>query len=502
MDMNLYTPHKIFSQVIQPELAHDHKKISSDYRWLEFVHQISRLELANLPETKSNLELLLREQTDPTTRAILYVGISRYYKGIGNLQKTANTLGHAYSLIRNLPASDAHAYISIEMSTLLSITGNIEYAQVLLENIPELTGSESLMRYAHFRYLENKMRLGKTNIISELEASLQYFRNVNDMTTVANHLKAIGNAYRRKHDFDAAMQRYVSAIEIALTHGYPHIATSVEHDVGMLYHHMQEHDLAVAKLHEVIANSDNYYVKCIALSNVGFIELKAGNQEEALNHFIKALSFATEYGTYHRITGLSHYIGLIYDDMGELDLSRFFHDQGFKAAMSMVENHFPCSGDTLRAIKGHQQFYETHSHILLDMSTSVSLNWEQMINKSLKEAKDLFQGALINDAIEKFGSKRNAAKQLGLSERSIFTVLERIVTVDQDKNSDLINNFIQTRQNLSWKKINQEFEVAFIDQVFQQGDRNVRQLAVNLDISYSSAAAKIQALKKSKHENV
>jgi len=481
-----------------PEIDQDKQKISDDIRWVEFVHEMSRLELADLPDTKINLDLLLEEQFDPTIRALIYTGISRYYKGLGNLQKTANALGHAYSLIKDIPSSDAHAYISMEMAILLSITGNIEFSQVLLENIPSLTHSETMQKYAHFRHLENLMRLGQTNIISDLESSLRYFRESNDPTAVANHLKAIGNAYRRQQDFTTAMQYYVSGIETALTHNFTHIATSIEHDIAMLYHHMGKSEEALAKLTEVAASSANYYVQCIALSNVGFIELKTGNQDKALNNFTKALTLATENGTYHRITGLSYYMGLIHDDLGNLELSGFFHEQGFKAAMNMVENHFPCVGDTLRAIKGYHNFYEKHSHLRLFDNSSESLDWEKLINKSLHEAKDLFQGALLEVAIEKYGSKRNAAKRLGLSERSIFTVLDRVKSAEQDESFNLIQKFIHAHKNLSWKTMNQEFEIEFIDRVYGQSDRNIKQLALRLDISYSSAAAKIKALRKSK----
>ena len=500
MEMNLVTPHKIFSQVAQPDLAHDHQKITGDHRWLEFVHQISRLELANLPETKSNLDLLLQDQYDPQNRALIYAGISRYYKGIGNLQKTANALGHAYSLIKDIPAGDAHAYISIEMAILLSITGNIEYSQVLLEKIPELTESVALQKYAHFRRLENQMRLGRTDVIADLNVSLNYFRGVNDYTAVANHLKAIGNAYRRQQDFTSAMQYYISGVETALTHDYAHIATSIDHDIAMLYYHMGNTEEAITKLTEVAGNSTNHYVRCIALSNVGFIELKADRYDQALNSFSEALALATEHGTYHRITGLSYYMGLIHEEQGDIERSGFFHTQGFKAAMSMVENHFPCSGDTLRAIQGYHKFHEKHARFLLPESSSETRNWENLIDRSLKEARDLFQGALLAGAIEKFGSKRNAAKQLGISERSIFTVLERVKSAKQDASLELIQSFIHDHKNQSWKNINQAFETEFIAQVYERTDRNIKQLALDLDISYSSAAVKIKTLRKKMSE--
>jgi len=494
------TTHKIFSKESQPNITGDLNNIPADFRWIEFIHQASKLHLADFSDTKVNLDLLLKDEHDPVTRSIIYIGISRYYKGNGHLLKAAQALGHANALIKNIAPVDAHAYLSMEMAILLSITGNVEYAQVLLEKVMIATDSITLKKYAHFRYTENRMRLGEDNIVKELHNSLQYFNGINDTTATANHMKALGNAYRRESDFDSAIQHYLKGIEIAINHQYPHILTSIEHDIAMLYYHIKKHDEAISRLQDVAENSNNYYVQCVTQANIGFIELKAGNQNSASNHMTNALTIATEHGIYHRITGLSYYLGKIYREQGNLQLSRFFFNQGFRAAMNMVDNHFPCVGDTLRAIKGYHNFAEEHHQGVLTEGLSAVSQWENLINTSLSETKKVFQKLFLHHAIDRTGSKRKAAKFLNMSERSIFTVLNRVQSSDDKKIYRVINTFVNENYGLSWKDLNHKFESEIIRRAYESNNKKTQQMASALNISYASAAKKIKDIKWSNRQ--
>lgn len=489
------TVHKIFSHESPPNVTRDLNSIISDFRWIEFVHQASKLHLANFTETKSNLELLLKDEHDPVIRSVIFTGISRYYKGNGHLLQAAQTLGHANALLKNIAPTDANAYLAVEMAILLSITGNVEYAQGLLEKAHTLTDSITLQKYAHFRYIENKMRLGEDNVINELNGSLQYFKEINDATATTNHMKALGNAYRRESDFDSAMQHYLGGIEIAINHDYAHLATSIEHDIAMLYYHMNKYDQAISKLQEVTDNNNNYYVKCVAQANLGFIELKSGNQNRALDHMTNSLTIATEHGIFHRITGLSYYLGKIYMEQGNLQLSRFFFNQGFRAAMNMVDNHFPCIGDTLRAIKGYHNFTENHHQGIQTKDVSDVSQWEDVINTSLSETKKIFQNIFLHYTIDQVGSKRKAAKFLEMSERSIFTVLDRVKSYDNQAVHNIINTFVNENYGLTWKKINHMFESEIIRRAYEKNNKNIQKMAGALHISYAGAANKIKEVK-------
>ena len=495
--LQLSTVHKIFTKNTPPILGNDIPKINQDLRWVGLIQQASKLKLAIFPDTRTNLELLLNGQTDLKTRAIIYIGISRYYKGVGNLSKTAQALGHAHTLLYSIESSDAHAFLSIEMAILLSITGNIEYAQILLEKIPQLTQSESLIKMAHFRQLENMMRLGENNVLSQLKGSLAYFQSQNEFIAQANHFKAIGNAYRRLNDYQLAMESYLDGIKIAVTHGHAHIATSIEHDIGMLYFHMGQPEKAIKQLQEVEADSLNYYVQCVSLSNIGFIELRMGNNKKAIHSFTKALSIATQHGIYHRMTGLNYYLGTLFEKEVQLDLSRNFYINGFESAMNMVEDHFPCTGDTLKAIKGYRTFTEKYGHNSQMAGKEKTDEWNFLASKPLAESKSIFQNRLLNHMVDFHGSKRNAAKQLKMSERSIFDVLNKLKLQGHSNSFSIIDDLIQVHHQLSWTEINSLFENEIIQRAYQNNDKNIRQSSKSLNISYAGAANKLKEIKKS-----
>ncbi|MBL7013645.1 MAG: hypothetical protein ISR83_04435 [Candidatus Marinimicrobia bacterium] len=495
--LQLSTVHKIFTENTPPILGDDIPKINQDLRWIGLIQQASKLKLAPFPDTKTNLKLLLKGQTDPKTRAIIYIGISRYYKGVGNLTKTAQALAHAHSLIRDTDPSDAHAFLSIEMAILLSITGNIEYGQTLLEKTVQLTDSESLLKLALFRLLENRMRLGEKNIIQPLNDSLAYFQSQNESIAQANHFKAIGNAYRRLNDYQLAMESYLDGIKIAVTNGHAHIATSIEHDIGMLYFHMGQPEKAIKQLQEVETDSLNYYVQCVSLSNIGFIELSMGDNKRAIQSFTKALSIATQHGIYHRMTGLNYYLGTLYEKDVKLDLSRNYYLAGFESAMNMVEKHFPCTGDTLKAIKGYHAFTEQYGQYSQMAGKEKIDEWNFLASKPLSESKSIFQNRLLNRMIDFYGSKRKAAKQLKMSERSIFDVLNKLKMQDHSDSFNIIDDLIQVHHPLSWTKINSLFENKIIQRAYQNNDKNIRQSAKSLNISYAGAANKLKEIKKS-----
>ena len=489
--------HKILPENTPPILTEDIQQFTHDSRWVGFIQEASNLELAKFPETKLNLDSLLNEQSDPIVRSIIYIGISRYYKGIGNLLETAKALGYAHTLLNNSNANDARAFLSMEMAILLSVTGNIEYAQTLLEKIKDQTQSETLIRYAEFRYLENQMRLN-VNVIPALKSSLLYFQNRNNAEAQANHWKAIGNAYRRQQDYHQAMEAYIKGMEVALQNEKNHIAIAIEHDIAMLYFHMDKLDDAISKLQSVSSESKNYYVQCVALANKGFVELKMNANAPAIASFTQALHIATEKGIYHRITGLSFYLGALYEDLGNLSLSQSFHSQGFRAGMNMVENHFPCAGDTLKAMNGYFAFQEKYKQAFASDASHDS-DWEKLISQSLAKSKQIFQDLFLENTISQCDSKRDAANHLKMSERSIFDILHK--AKDSNTKNEAIQRFIQKNPSLSWKEMNQLFEDELIQRAYAHNTKNIKQLAKTLNISYAGAANKVKRIKKNIHSN-
>lgn len=496
MEKLINIDHPVFEVSQTPPLMSDLNQVTEDHRWSDFLVELTRIQVARLPETKSNLEALLSSELDPERRALLYAGISRYYKGVGKLSKTAKMLAHAQVLLKDQNAGDALAFVQLEMAILLGITGNVSAAEQIFTDIEKLTHSPYLQHYSRFRLLELKMRKQPQENIQAIEDSLSYFQETGDFNAVANHYKALGNAQRLLGDYEKALSLYLKGTETALNHKLPHIVDAIEHDIAMLYYRQGQSDTAAIRLKTLSEETANYYIKVIALSNLGFIELKQRRTDLAMTSFQDALEIATQHGVYHRMTGLSHYLGEIHEELGDLNKSALLHDQAFRAAMNMVENHFPCAGDTLRAIKGYHKFNSIHSKVSPEKMSKDLIHWDQLLARNFKDVKSLFQAALLKEQVALQGSKKQAASHLGLSTRAVFTIEDRTARHQDDPLAETLKSYIHLHKNLNWKEVNQRFEQEFLHKAFEEVGENTSELAKRLEISYSSAAGKIKTLKQ------
>lgn len=478
---------KLFECNGTPDVRISDVLIESDYHWIEFIAHLSRVKHAPLPNTKEQLELLLQENHSPRKRAVLYAGLARYHKSRGDLLKATKLLGYAFSLLSDCQEDDeSRAFITIEMAIMLTLTGNVDLSSILLEKVMSYSQSEYLQRNAGYRLFENRMRQNDKGVVKDLLNSLTYFKKVSQHHIVAYHYKSLGNACRRMKDYDRAMEFYRLGMDYANTHGSLHIVAAIMHDIGMLEFHRGNSHESLQNLSDVITLSDNHYVKSAALANMGYVHFHSENIAKATGCFQRSLDIATENGVYHRLPGLCYYLGVCNEKNDEFDSAEFFFKKGYQSSMELLQHHFPSSGDILLAIRGYFDFIETHKEYRFQAKTKKRNIYSHTIDKSLKEIRMVFQNALLEETILRAGSKRRAAVELGIAERSLFSILERVSSVKGYKVPEEINRFIRKNKTTSWKAVNQKYEQEVLSYLYKEYGQNKRRLAENLEVSYPS----------------
>lgn len=478
---------KMFKVTEPPEVHTSELLIDSDCHWIEFIAHLSRVEQVLLPDTKEQIELLIQENQPPRKRAVLYAGLARYHKAKGNLLKSTKLLGYAFSLLTDHEEDDeARAFITIEMAVILTLTGNVDYSTVLLEKVPLFTQTEYLLRNSEYRIMENRMRQNEPDVINDLKMSLEYFKEISMHHIVANHYKAIGNACRRMKDYDQAVVYYRKGTEYASEHGLMHIVAAIIHDVGMLEFHKRNISEAFQNLLEVISLTDNHYIKSVALANIGYLHYYSEKNHEAIGYFQKSLDIATEHGVYHRLPGLCYYLGKCHEQTQDIETAEFFYKKGYQSSMELIQYHFPSTGDILLAIRGYFEFIDSNIDYRFQSKDKKQNSYSYAIDKSLKDIRKVFQHALVKETITRTGSKRRAALELEIAERSLFSILDRVSDVENNKVPNEITRFIRKNKTLSWKAINKKYEQEVLGCLYREYGQNKRVLAEKLNVSYPS----------------
>ncbi len=478
---------KIFEFTETPEVQTSDILIDSDGHWIEFIAHLSRVEPATLPNTKEHLDLLLQENQPPRKRAVIYAGLARYQKAKGDILKATKLLGYAFSLLSDSKEDDeARAFITIEMAVILSLTGNVDLSMILLEKVSLYTQTEYLLRNTDFRIMENRMKQNDLYVVEDIKRSLTYFQDISMHHLVAYHYKALGNAYRRLKDFDMAMSYYRKGLEYATNHGSFHIVAAIMHDVGLLEFHNGNTTESLNNLTEVISLSDNHYIKSVALANIGYVHFYTDETTQAIGYFQKSLDIATENGVFHRLPGLCYYLGKSYEKTLNYEMAEFFYKKGYQSSMELIQYHFPSSGDILLAIQGYFEFIESHKEYRFNGKSSKRNPYSYTIGKSLKEIRMVFQSALINETIYRTGSKRRAAIELGIAERSLFSIIDRVSEIGAEDIPDEVTRFIRKNKTLSWKTMNQRYDQEVLTSLYKEYGQNKRVLAEKLEVSYPS----------------
>ena len=452
----------------------------SSHQWLEFVSYLSRFSDADIPDTLHQLNALMQNDQDPVERAILQAGIGRCRVREGHLIDGAQTLGYAFDQVADTQP-EAQAFIMIEMASFLGNVDQPDLALLFLEQAAARTQSDYLQHVIRYYQLVLRSRIRDLDVRSELLESALYFQKAEEYSTLAYHYKNLGNIHRKYSDFAAARIAYETAIELADQHQFPHIVAAVRHDLGMWRFHQGDFETAVTELEYVAESCESHYTRSFTLANMGFLFIQQRKWHRAAQYLQQALNIAHDHQVFHLLPGTAYYLGSCYHRQNQLDLARYFLEKGYHAAQELLQHGFRYSGDRKKAVEGYIQFLKETA----GPTVSTSLDWSFTLDKTWKEIRSIFQSALFQYVNKRSRSNKDAIATLEIAAKSFYVIRDRTAPLKNQDPPAAVTQFIAQSKILKWQDINRAYEQEVLSFLFQEYERDRRQMADRLDISYT-----------------
>ncbi|MGD8628352.1 MAG: tetratricopeptide repeat protein [bacterium] len=286
--------------------------------------------------------------------AMAYAMASESYRNLGHDAKAESlaliAVDKVMRFIDRVPPSDR----TFIMANLADITNNPEqaiesYAE-FVENYPDDPEGyyklalayetisewepaaenlrESLRRdpkYGSARFELGKVLIRMNNLddaLPELEAALEFYRNIGNREGEAAVLNALGVLHRRQHQYDLAIDQFEASIaikeELGDTRG---IAASLG-NMGTVYEIMGEREKALEVLErslEIRRQIGDKSGISTALIKIGHIYQFAGKYEQALNYLEESYEIRKVLGAKHLMASSLSDMGTVYSIMGDYE---------------------------------------------------------------------------------------------------------------------------------------------------------------------------------------
>lgn len=461
--------------------------LNENVRWIEFTAHLSQFNQSSIPETVSHFKLLIENEFDPGKLASLYTGLAKCFIGEGDFIKGAQTLGYAHQLIEenSKKYNEVKAFILLEMVGFLGIINNHSKAILILEIIPNFTNSKYLLKLVEYYKLVQYSRLNKKDSLNGLLESKEYFRSINCNSTLAYHLKTIGNLYGKRKEFNTAMDYYLSGIELAEQNGYTHIKAAINHDVGMWKFAKGDFNGGINTLLETAEIAESAYTQSFTLANIGFIYKHKKDIVTAEKYFNQAYEIAYNSGVFYLIPGICYYLGFCNENKSNIGIANKYYEKAYLAAIELVENNFECRGDIQNAIKSYLPFLKKYQNQLIGIqSNSQEVKFQFAKDKSLTEIREIFQKSLFKYISNDGDAITTLSKKYKISVRKLYNVKSLLNNTFVIPNE--INKYLKNNSKNNWKEINLDFDQEILNWFLIENKYNKRIVAKKLGISYPS----------------
>jgi tetratricopeptide (TPR) repeat protein len=489
--MKLLAIPEIFIQSSQMQESLILPDVDSNTRWAEFIAHLSQFSDLPIPDTKFQLEELLDYQSKPGNKAAIMTGIARCSIGQGRLFEGAQMLGQAYSNLSQHD-NDIRAFILLEMVSFLAIIGSYDNALMLLQMASSLTNSKYLLKIAKYYGLINVGRKGDQFVIDELKLSAEYFKEINQQSTLAYHYKNIGNFYRLLNDFENTQYFYNAALEITKEKMYKHIRAAIYHDIGILRFRENKFDEAIDFLHKTKEIAESYYTKSSAIGNIGFLYYQKEKFTESINYFQEALEIQTNNGVFNLVPGSCLYLGSCHEKLGQLNRANFYYEKGSQLALELTRRKFPLKGELQTVINKYISFLQDHQNE--NLNDEYNYDFSFAIDKTLKEIRAVFQNLLLDINLHQVGTVRKTCKKLDIAESTYVKARNRNKKIFLDVVPESLKLFVTHNDSLSWKEINRKYDDHIFTYLYHQYDLNKKRLSSELDINYTQLVTRFKQI--------
>ncbi len=471
----------LFQSVQKPDPIPNFSTLITNPYLKEYADILSPVVNIQFPTNNSNfVESLLRDH-NPTLQAAIYAGIAQSLLGKGQLIDAAKIFGYAFSLIPKAKPN-FRAFIQYKMAGLLMINYNYNDALFLVQSGLEHGKTDFLLHLGNFYKNTIKHLIHRPVSIEEIHTSASFFKKKKYHSIVIEHFSLEGDLNKKEGKLKEAKKFYDIGTTEAQKNNYTHLAESLSIKAALLEMELGDPGKSVEKMKQLNILEKNYYHRVLVQSSLGATIRGLGNTTEATFFLQQGLNLATQYGVNHLIPHCSFHLGECYEEQGKLKLAHYFFERGYQTAITLIKQNLNCSNPFLKSIERYIKFLQENPLSTQLQPTESDFSFAK--DKSLIEIRSIFQNALLGIFYAKYGTFKDMARKLQISERTISLVKHRIKYQNFKEVPDSIAQFIQNNQDKNWKEINQVFEAKVLKYLFKAHYPNKKRMSEKLNISY------------------
>ena len=163
--------------------------------------------------------------------------------------------------------------------------------------------------------------------ITNVEASIEIFRKINDKRRLASALSSLGNAYKTQSNYNTAITYYLESLalceELKILNG----VSANLNNIGLIYNEMQNYEQAeeyYLRSLKISQELENDYLLATSYNNLGLLYTSTGQLDVALSYHKKSLELkekaSDKIGSAYSLNN----IGKVYLERGKTDSAEIY----------------------------------------------------------------------------------------------------------------------------------------------------------------------------------
>jgi tetratricopeptide (TPR) repeat protein len=394
---------------------------------------------------------------------------------------------------------DHRVFVQLEMGRYLLLTGNLDAARLMLEHLPNRAISEFLRRLGAYYLLALAAAAANTEAEPGLRESLTWFHAAGHITTAVAHQRMLASLRRAAGAPDEARALLEEGLSWCPGRELAFCRALLHNDLAHLHNSGQRLELALKQLDLSLAEAEFPYARIDALDLKGRFLLEAGQLDEAATLLADALTLAREAGTLIILPSLAYHIGLCHDRRGEPALARHFYAQGYAGAMQLLEHGLPATAVRLKAIQAHVEALQRAPLSEPTAAPAPDPGGEALafaLEHNLKDIRTLFQTALLEQAVTRWGSQQESARQLGLALRTAGNIRRRYRELGQPALPLDLRQLVDLDRDHDWKQLNHNLDDRILLWLADRHKGSLRELSERLEVNYAHLSSLISQARK------
>ena len=458
-------------------------------QYLEKTEEIIQLNLIASGEPIKDLSQILKID-DFNLQGISWASIGGIYTFNGNYKKAFTSFTMALDLNVN---DNVKSYIYAELSNLLRKLGYTKESIAILKATKALCSNEKLnWRINNLLGLCYKFS-DPTLSLELVSKSADYYLKNNEYFRYANALRHIGGVHTDREDFSIANKFYNKAIQIANKHSLIQIENEIINDMGWLEIQRKQYVKARSIFTDLVKQELPPFQLSLALQNLGYLEFDCHNYRNAINYHSQSLQLNLKYDMRDMAFEDYYKLGNAYEKLKEEGLAYHFYSQGYELLQTEIDLGLPILGYRKIVVNSYIEFLSNNQKLPYVNSQDEALKF--VIDKSMKEIRNIFHTALLTMQIRRHKNAPVLCKALDIDTRTYFLYQKKLNLKRGHFNDDIFSSqyfrqYIESLQPYTWREANNRFEDNLFKFLMEKYQHNKKKIAEVLKVSYPQVVMK------------